>query len=149
MKSAGFSLVEVALALAVVAFALVSLYGLLPLSLNTAKNSSEENAAANLALALETDLRAAGKAFERSPMYGLALNQSSTIYIDAGGGPFPAPSEPGENSRYRVSLKVLRPDAGSLLATEGQLTIHWPARADSDAAAGELSVFVALDRNGP
>src|SRR5207248_1091899 len=47
--TAGFSLIEVALALGVAAFALVAIIGLIPVGLNSNQASSEQTAAAGLA----------------------------------------------------------------------------------------------------
>jgi len=44
-----FSLVEVALALAITAFCLVAVFGLLPVGLNSNQASTEQTAAANIA----------------------------------------------------------------------------------------------------
>jgi uncharacterized protein (TIGR02598 family) len=56
-KNPAFSLVEVMIAIGVVAFALLSLLALLPLGLRIEKESAEESAAVNLLAAIRADLR--------------------------------------------------------------------------------------------
>ncbi len=53
-----FTLVEVVLALGVVAFCLLSVFGLLPIGVNSNHNSLEQTGAANLARGIVADLRA-------------------------------------------------------------------------------------------
>jgi Tfp pilus assembly protein PilV len=58
-KTAGFSLVEVAVAIGIVAFAMIPLVGLLPTGLKIARNSAEQAQAANLVQALAESVRGA------------------------------------------------------------------------------------------
>lgn len=56
---AGFSLVEVTLAIGIVSFALLAVVGLLPTGLRSVKHATEEAAAVNVLQSLETALRTA------------------------------------------------------------------------------------------
>jgi uncharacterized protein (TIGR02598 family) len=58
-KTAGFSLVEVAVAIGIVAFAMIPLVCLLPTGLKIARNSAEQAQAANLVAALAESVRGA------------------------------------------------------------------------------------------
>jgi len=53
---AGFSLIEVTLALGIAAFCLLTVFGLLPLGLNSNQNAFEQTAAAGIATAIASDL---------------------------------------------------------------------------------------------
>jgi uncharacterized protein (TIGR02598 family) len=53
---AGFSLIEVTIALGIAAFCLITVFALLPLGLNSNQNSFEQTAAAGIATAIAADL---------------------------------------------------------------------------------------------
>jgi type II secretory pathway pseudopilin PulG len=55
-SSGGFSLIEVVLAIGIVSFALVAILGLLPVALDSARNSQRETHAALIARTIFTDL---------------------------------------------------------------------------------------------
>lgn len=57
--SAGFSLVEVTLALGIASFALIAVIGLLPVGLKSVKNANEQAGAANVLNAIANSLRLA------------------------------------------------------------------------------------------
>ena len=59
LPSAGFSLIEVSLALGIVAFALLAVVGLLPTGLKAVKNANEQAGAANALQAMVDSLRKA------------------------------------------------------------------------------------------
>jgi len=67
---AGFSLIEVVLALGVVAFVLVALLGLLPIGLNTNRDSLEEFEAFNMLQLVAID-RQASVADKNSSLFGI------------------------------------------------------------------------------
>ena len=56
-RTAAFSLVEITLALGVMAFCLVAIFGLLPVGFNSDRAAVEQTAAAGVAAALAADLR--------------------------------------------------------------------------------------------
>ncbi len=139
-----FSLVEVALSLGVAAFALIGIFGLLPIGLNSNQAAINQTAIANILTEISADLRT-GDA--QSPRFGIALNvpstATSTFYLDESGGRTPAPA----SARYRVSTTVAPTSSGGRTVTKVGITVSWPAAVDSTKAAGLVSTFVGLDRN--
>ncbi len=80
--SAAFSLVEVALALGVVAFAIVSIMGLMAGSLSVARESGHESAVAAIVRSVADDLR--GRPFAELP-----LDRTEIRYFHKDGSPCP------------------------------------------------------------
>lgn len=58
-SSAAFSLIEVTLALGIAAFCLLTVFGLLPLGLNSSQNAAEQTTVAGIATAISADLHGA------------------------------------------------------------------------------------------
>ncbi len=147
-----FSLVEVTLALGVMGFAMLAIFGLLPVGLTSNATAVQQTTATNLATGIIADLRQTPSAAEvaassgslsaRSPRYSVDLTQSSsTIYLDESGGLVSA----GDNARYKVAITLNAPPSGKRFATSGNLTISWPAAAANPPSS--VSTFIALDRN--
>ena len=152
----GFSLVEVTLALGIAGFCLISLFGLLPIGVNSNQNSVEQTAAASAAASVISDLRsvnsgASGVAV-RSPLFGVPLplqvagdtskKQFSLFLREDGTQAVPTGTsltsidEPGknavisENPRYRVTLNFVVPPSKVRTATAVRVLVTWPATAD-------------------
>jgi Tfp pilus assembly protein PilV len=94
-STAGFSLVEVALALGVVVFCMVTIMGLLAVGVNTSHSSSTQTTAANTLNAIAADIESTpntvypsykGASSETSPIYQISLPSCSS--------PVPAASTP-------------------------------------------------------
>ncbi|MDX6765811.1 MAG: hypothetical protein SFU85_03380 [Candidatus Methylacidiphilales bacterium] len=82
-SSPGFSLIEVTLALGITAFALVLLVGLLPVGLQSNKESREESIAVNLVNALIADLRLSPQT-AKTVLYQMpAVNDSASVTAGA------------------------------------------------------------------
>ena len=157
---AGFSLVEVALALGIAAFALIAIAGLLPVGINSNQVAAEQTATLGIVTSLETDLRVTARTATVSPTLGIPIptnptvgyptidaSSTATFYLDGSGGPFPAPTALDATSRYRTTVNFAVPPAGQRTATLVKITISWPAQAQSDNANGSVTTLVALDRN--
>ena len=71
-KARAFALIEVSLALGITGFALVAILGLLPVGLDSNRNSAAQTAAANIATQIEGDLRASGTSAQ-STRYGIVM----------------------------------------------------------------------------
>ena len=141
-----FSLVEVSLSLAVAGFALIALFGLLPVGFTSNQAAIHQTVAANIMTAIAAELRTTDTAATISPRLGISLQNSATYYLDESGGPFPASNAPGAASRYRVTTTITAP-TGQRIATMVGIVVSWPASVDPAAAAGMVSTFVGLDRN--
>jgi uncharacterized protein (TIGR02598 family) len=79
---AGFSLVEVVVAIGIVAFGMLAVVGLLPTGLKIARNSAEQAQAANLVAALAESVR--GASTTNGTNYVYAFAEESRFY-DIGG----------------------------------------------------------------
>ncbi len=151
----GFSLVEVVLALAVAAFALITIMALLPAGLGASKDSSEQTEAMNLAIGVVSDLRQTPTAIaiqdsgaaltSVSPRYGIDVTKSATtLFLDSNGN---SSTTLAASSRYKVLVNLTQPTSasGTHTSTYGNVQFIWPAEAPT--SANSISVFVALDRN--
>lgn len=147
--SAGFSLVEVVMALGVATFALVGLMALLPAGIKTDQISAEETRAALLLGMMEADLRNTHPAANsgKSRLLGLALpykvDPSGRVILDTGVavGVVNANDSVGlddvETPRAYTSLPKPRyqatviyeqvPGASSAAPTHARLIVNWPA----------------------
>lgn len=156
-SSSAFSLVEVTMAMGVAAFCLISLFGLLPVGLNSNQVAVEQTVAAGFANAIVADLRASGTN-AMSPTYSIPLTSGApTFYLDESGGATAIGSGPNHGgafpSRYRASVFITPPAAGQRAATTIRILMTWPASADPAPAtaaknyAGSYGILTALDRN--
>ncbi|HSI84248.1 MAG: hypothetical protein ACAI35_23965 [Candidatus Methylacidiphilales bacterium] len=160
-RSAGFSLVEVTLALAVAGFCMLAIIGLLQTGLSSEKTTVGQTAAANLMSLVYADLSATPKTDSTSRAFGIALNNQSsttpqTLYFTEDGGLTGGMgSAPTQASRYRVTVGVQSPAAAPAPKTSTQIRIlvTWPALAAPNPDAWPAStartaeVITALDRN--
>ncbi len=152
------------MALAIGAFALVAIFGLLPIGVTSNRNSVEQTIAAGVATAVVADLRA-------TPAVPL-LSGTSAVYkipIPASGGgivttfpPAPSPAslsplylkEDGSvqtvsTARYQINVTLTPPAAGKRTATIVRLLVTWPASATVAPPnySGSFEVLTALNRN--
>jgi type II secretory pathway pseudopilin PulG len=162
-RSSAFSLVEVTLALGVAAFCLLAVFGLLPIGLNSDRNSTQQTAAASLARAIAADLRVTPKTLpatdQVSPRYGITVPAtgapSHTIFLkeDGTAGAQDASADPTQSPRFRATLYFNASGASLREATGVRILLTWPAMADKVAGtpptnySGAYETFTALDRN--
>jgi len=150
--TAGFSLVEVTLALGLAGFCLTAIYGLLPVALNSNRTSIEQTGATGILSAVVTDLRAtpsgspgttavSGQFAIPIPANPAAGSAPTTLYF-SGDGQFSAEPTPG--SRYRITV-TFQENGGGNAPTYASVKASWPAQAVK--ASGSVEVFVAMDRN--
>lgn len=167
-----FSLVEVTLALGVAGFCLTTLFGLLPVGLNSNQNAVEQTTAAGIADSVLADIRATpvnSTTTPLSPRFGFSLPlpgsvtsmTPQTLFLRADGSPSIG-KKVGDaavvsEARYRVTVGFI-PPAGSAgtpqkTATMARIVISWPALADRNTTAwpqhalGSFESFTAFDRN--
>lgn len=138
----GFSLVEICLALAIATFALLAIFGLLPVGIESNHASVRQTEATSLATGIVEDLRQTEPgASAVSPRYGIPFDQAATeFFIDAGGN-----RSPQDTAAYRVKISLVQPTAGKRNATRASVTLGWPAA--GEPPANSMASFVALDRN--
>ncbi len=160
-RRAGFSLVEVAIALGIAAFCLVALLGLLPLGLNSTRAASEETLAMNIATAVIADLKSvpnlsgtSSSSPQVSKLYQLSLPLPGASSVPT---PFLV-TETGKittaannDARYLVTMTMTAPPnnlsvSNQLQPTLVNIRISWPAQASLQNASGSIETFTALDR---
>ena len=145
--SRGFSLVEVAVALGIAAFALVAVFGLLPVGLNSSDAAIRQTEANAIFSSVLEDLRSTPSR-ATSSNFGLTLPTDpaapsaspAIFYLDETGRTSPSPTA---NSRYRLMVTFL-PAPHSLAPVQILQQLTWPASADPTAARGKALLFSAL-----
>jgi uncharacterized protein (TIGR02598 family) len=160
-KVVGFSLVEVALALAVLSFCLLILIGLLSEGVGTYRDAGAQSAMVDVATLVARDLQATPGS-GTSPQYGFSIpapgagaTGPKTVYVDATGTATATTvgAAPAANSIYRVSVYFIPPSAGQRIATLARIVITFPALADSTPASNPtmysdiFQTIVSLNRN--
>lgn len=145
---AGFSLVEVTLALGVAAFCLIAIFGLLPLGVQTNQNSVSQTAAASLLSSVVADLRATPKTSPTSSQYGITFGAARSLFFD-GEGRSVSSTDPNATPRYRVTITFPSSPAGTFGPTFVSLKVSWPALLDpaKTTPAGLVETFAAFDRH--
>jgi hypothetical protein len=167
---AAFSLVEVTLALSVAAFCLLAVFGLMPVGVQTNRNSTSQTAATNIAALVVADLRA--KTTGASPLLGIIIptdptsppqfvlpdvvpcsggNTSATSQIRWFDSQGQSSSSINSNSLYRVIVTFVKNTTATATtgATYVNVKVTWPAAIDPCAITpgGSVEMFAALDRN--
>jgi Tfp pilus assembly protein PilV len=153
-RSAGFSLVEICLALGIAAFCLVAIFSLLPMGLRGNLESSEETIATGILSQVTADLISCPVTTPRgqaatTKLFQIAIPgnpvESSVAappryFRESGYDGLSASPE----SHYRVDMTFLANGATNA-ATLVHLKASWPAAADNPL--GKVETLVALDRN--
>ncbi|PAW78165.1 MAG: hypothetical protein B9S32_08195 [Verrucomicrobia bacterium Tous-C9LFEB] len=154
MKSggrSGFSLVEVAMALGVVSFALLSLVALLPVGIKTNQISAEETRAAYLLSTLEADLRNThpqARANGTSRLFGLTLpyrmdatgtriTQNTSVALNTLSAAYSTGlnedattlsyASTSPRPRYQATVLYTQLPAASGQPIQARLIVNWPA----------------------
>lgn len=157
----GFSLVEVVIAIGVVAFALLAVLGLLPVALGTNRDATQETEAANIAALLESDVRSISRQFnpdgsrksstEGSPIYGIRFDGRNAseveLFLDEGGSRHDSSGTAytDQTGKYRITLRFGA--ASGRNATPLVFLITWPAQVNAADASGKFEMITSLDRN--
>jgi len=133
-----FSLTEVVIALGVVSFALIAIFGLLPVGLKTVKNANEQAAAANL-------LGAIADAVRNASTNGSATNYSYSIagqgiaYTLGGASntitltnlTLEGATAPNILSARLKAVVVISPPANIMTNGRALISVAWPAQANT------------------
>lgn len=157
----GFSLVEVAIALGVVAFCLVAIVGILVVGLKSVATATQERAALVLADAVLVDIRstpapkpkprAAPPLDQRkSPRYQIPVPDAGdppvtayTLFLTDSGVTTANPAE----SQFRLTITLTPPPAASRSATHVHVRCTWPGSADPAFQSSAVETTTLLDRN--
>ena len=167
-KTAGFTLIEVTLALGVASFCLMTIFSLLPIGLNTNQNASEQTMAAGIATAISADLQgtAIPKPFTSgtptvSPKFNIPVpliqpgsnSQTETLYLTQDGNmvgavnPSTPPASSGSPLRYQATVYVNPIPAAANKTVPVRILVTWPALASPSAAAGSFETMSSLNCN--
>ena len=157
----GFSLVEVVLAIGVVAFCLFAVLGMFPVALKTQRTSVEQTTANEILAQILADLRAdvrlpPGQASkEQTSGFNLhghwaAVATPDTLYFTNDGDQTPAGginvSPIPSDAVFRVKLTYLLPPTATTSLAD--ITVTWPAQIDpaTGVPAGKVETFIAVNR---
>jgi uncharacterized protein (TIGR02598 family) len=156
---AGFSLIEVTLALGIAAFCLLSVFGLLPLGLSNTQSAAEQTAVSGIATAISADLHSVStisSSGTSTSMFNINIPSPTTLgpgssapqtvlFFTSDGSTTSASSSNG-TPHYRATIQI-RPD-GNLANINGKTTllkawvfITWPALADLNNTSSMPSNF--------
>jgi len=153
-----FTLIEVTLAIGVVAFCLLTIFGLIPVGLRTNKAAVQQTAANGILSAVIADLRATPSTLPlgsgtTSQEFGISIPANTvisgtTLYF-AGSGQFTQTLilTGSAQSEYLLTANFLPSGSGSRAATFVNLEVSWPAESGTANPEGFVQDFVALDRN--
>jgi type II secretory pathway component PulJ len=159
-RRAGFSLVEITLALGVAAFCLVAILGMLPVGLKTQQTSSQQTTANAIISQILGDLRAdvrlppGQQAKSQESTAGLGLHghwadvaTPDTLYFTSDGrktGNLNAATPPADAVfRATITYRLPPTDTTSLAS----ITVSWPAaQSDLSKVAGSVETLIAVNR---
>jgi len=142
--ASGFSLVEVAIALGIVAFGLVAVLGLLPVGLNLAKDSSDEVIAVNIMAAISADLKSAEPSEVQSRRYQIPLDHANdgSAFFNLEGkwlGNTGTPVDAAFVARWKVRSRT------ASTPPVAHVVVAWPAKAATGTGSIEALLPLAQD----
>ncbi len=135
----GFSLVEVVLALGVIAFAIVAILGIVPIGLRTSHDAQDDTRAAQIAQAVIATIASQAKSQftnvrltlnDQGPTaISIDLTTNRTVSLDADKDGKLIPS--GPNGAYKVTIEIADPPANfdSVSAKQIGVIVSWPVAA--------------------
>jgi len=157
---AGFSLIEVALAIGIAGFCLIAVIGIVPVGVQTNRNASSQTAATNVMAAVIADLRATPRTNNTSLQFAIPFGTNTTRYFDSQaqcacestGVQKPNTLtrtcsltwNPALQVRYRMDITWKSAPTGLSYA---DVKVWWPAGATAANASGSTEMFAAFDRN--
>lgn len=136
---AGFSLVEVVIALGIAVFALVAVVGLLPVGFAMARESEEESRAVNLLSSVVADRLSSPFDFPSRQYAFPSLTNAPQGFFDVGEDGLPAAEHV---ARYRIRYLVTSPAEASVEPYRVWLRVSQPAKsADAKAIFETVASF--------
>ena len=149
IRTQGFTLVEVTLAIGVVGFALIAVFGLLPVGIQSSQTAIEQTTVNGILSSVVTDLRSTPRESGVSERYKITIPNDPTsgqveqvLFFDGDGQ---WGTSVGLNSRYRMGVTFLPADHANG-ATRVALKMTWPAGAEPENATGSVRSFTAFIR---
>ncbi len=150
-REKAFTLVEVALALGLAAFCLVTIFALLPVGQITTEAALNQTGANGIISVIAADLRGTPKGdLQESPQFQLRIPASGgtpapvTLYFD-GEGNFTNSLD--DRSHYRATVEFVSPPNNPPTATIALVRVSWPAPATVANSSGKVASLIAIDRN--
>ena len=158
-STSAFSLIELTLAIGIAAFCLITVFGLMPIAVQTNRNATSQTAGTNIIAAVIADMRATPVTTPPggatiSLQYQIPIPQnpvtaSTTIapIFLAQDGTFSTTMQP--SSRYRLTVTFPPNGPGVHSPTYANVKVTWPAAADpaTTTPSGSVEMFAAFDRN--
>ena len=157
-SAAGFSLVEVTLALGVAAFCLIAVLGMLPVGLKTQQASVQQTIANNITSEIIGDLRAAYTGpGSNSSQFGIELKKlppgqktkysPNPVYFALDG----TKQNGSAGAIFKATITYFSAtDITDATLTLVDITISWPAaQADLTKVAGSVETVAVIDRKLP
>ena len=168
-RTAGFSLVEVTLALGVAAFCLLVLLGLLPTGLKTQQSGIQQTTANQIISQISSFLRAdvrlppgqTSKACDPSDTtcdwsnlngHWRSVATPDTMYFTNEGKPTGTVTQPNNvpaNAVFRAKITYYGPPTPEYTTSLASVRVTWPAAIDPDnngVPAGSVTTFLAVNR---
>jgi uncharacterized protein (TIGR02598 family) len=151
-STSAFSLVEVVLSLGIAAFCLVAMLGLLPSGLKSAKNTTDQTAAAIVLENVALDLRNTQTGGNSTPLYGITLPAAGSPsagnpvnFFFNEDGTFTA-FRSSLSVRYGVLLTLSNPTSNT---TTAWIQVYWPPSipiSNLKNAQGIVESFITINR---
>jgi uncharacterized protein (TIGR02598 family) len=155
--AAGFSMVEMVIALGVAAFALLAVMGMLPAGLKVQQASIQQTTANEIMAAILNDLRAdvvlpPGQASKETDSgFGLhghwaQVATPDTLYFTNDGSQTGSVNQTGPGAVFRAKITYLFPPTAT--TSVANVIITWPAEVDpaTGAPAGLVETYIAVNR---
>ncbi len=149
-RNSAFTLVEVAFALGLAAFCLVTIFALLPVGQTATEAALNQTGANGIISVIAADLRATPNGNQESAHFQISIPDPGapltpvTRYFD-GEGNFT--DEPDDRSHYRATIEFVAPPNNPPTATMATVRVSWPAPAEVANASGKVVSLIAIDRN--
>lgn len=161
-NKAGFSLIEVVLALAIASFCIVSVGGLIPVGLQTNQTASGQTVTNGIVSSIVADLRSTpipstANPNPLSPQYGISIpanpvstTTTTTLYF-ATDGSFNTVQQ--SNSVYMAVITFMAngsTSTGDKTSIFSSITVEWPIPASatpSTKCLNSYQTFIGLDRD--
>lgn len=139
-----FSLVEVTIALGILAFGLVAMLGMLPTGLRLVKESADEATAANIAEAIQADIKSISADATETTRYEIPLSMANTgtaFFTKEGKWIGNSGSDPDAVYAAKWAIR----DRTSSSPPTAFVSVGWPALAAEPA--GTVEVLLVLPQN--